>query len=408
MSIGAERSSVEEKRGGSRRGEVRPRVMPFAISLALAMGVGPMALYALTALSPIITVELGLGRTGFGSLATMAFAIAAGCSTFGGRFIDRAGPRVVLLALFAGSGAALLLVAAAPNYSWLLVAVSLSGAAQSLSNPITNRLIATRLLPGQRGLAMGIKQSGVQLMQFVAGATLPAAALMLGWRRALGLTAILAVIGLAFANATVRRVPRTDRTVPSVAAKEPLPTVVWWLTAYLLLVGAGLQATNVYVPLYSFEALGLSSTAAGATAAVMGGVGLAARFGYGRIAERLQQPRGFLFVLAALAGIGTFILMIPALRVPSLVWVGAAIHGLTALASNVVAMMAVVMLVPTRQVGAASGVMAMGMYIGFGLGPVVFGMLTDSTGQYLAGWMFVLALYGLATLVTFLWTRRGP
>lgn len=405
-----EQSLLSAGEGGFARGEgghgEAVSTGPFAAALALAMGVGPMAIYALTALSPVITADLGLGRTAFGSLATVAFTVAAVCSIFGGRFIDRAGARTVLVMLFAGSGAALVLISVAPGYVWLLVAVALSGAAQSLSNPVTNRLIATRLLPGRQGVVMGVKQSGVQLMQFTAGATLPTAAFLVGWRTALGLTAIVAVVGLAFARSTVARAPGTPVLTKPGPGAGKLPSVVWWLAAYSFLVGAGLQATNVYMPLYAFEDLGLSATAAGATTALMGGVGLAARFGYGRIAERLQRPRGFLLALAALATVGTLVLMGPARSMPEFVWLGTAIHGLTALASNVVAMMAVITLVPGRQVGAATGVLAMGMYIGFALGPIVFGVVTDWTGQYLAGWTFVLVLYGLATALTSAWTRR--
>lgn len=378
----------------------------FAAGLALAMGAGPMAIYALTALSPVITADLGLGRTAFGSLATVAFTVAAVCSTFGGRFIDRAGARTVLVVLFAGSGIALVLIAAAPGYVWLLIAVALSGAAQSLSNPVTNRLIATRLLPGRQGVVMGVKQSGVQLMQFTAGASLPAAALLVGWRTALGLTAIMAVIGLAFVRSTVPRAPGKPTEKGSQPTTGRLPKAVWWLAAYSLLVGAGLQATNVYMPLYAFEELGLSATAAGATTAVMGGFGLAARFGYGRLAERLQRPRGFLLVLAALAAIGTVLIIGAARQAPGLVWIGTAVHGLTALASNVVAMMAVITLVPGFQIGAATGAMAMGMYMGFALGPIVFGAVTDWTGHYVAGWTFVLVLYGLAAALAIAWMRR--
>lgn len=405
-----EQSLLSAGEGGPRRGTGSPAESvstgSFAAALALAMGVGPMAIYALTALSPIITADLGLGRTAFGSLATVAFTVAAVCSIFGGRFIDRAGARTVLVMLFAGSGVALVLISVAPGYEWLLVAVALSGAAQSLSNPVTNRLIATRLVPGRQGVVMGVKQSGVQLMQFTAGATLPAAALVVGWRTALGLTAIVAVVGFAFARSTVARTPKGRPVTTAGGGAGRLPNVVWWLAAYSFLVGAGLQATNVYMPLYAFEDLGLSATAAGATTALMGGVGLAARFGYGRIAERLQRPRGFLLALAALAAIGTVVIMWPARTAPELVWLGTAIHGLTALASNVVAMMAVITLVPGRQVGAATGILAMGMYIGFALGPIVFGAVTDWTGQYVAGWTFVLLLYGLATALAIAWTRR--
>ncbi|MFC7511968.1 hypothetical protein ACFQV4_23160 [Streptomyces thermocarboxydus] len=55
---------------------------------------------------------------------------------------------MVLAVLFTGAGLALLGVAAAPSYGWLLVAVALSGATQALSNPVTNQLIAAHVSQG--------------------------------------------------------------------------------------------------------------------------------------------------------------------------------------------------------------------------------------------------------------------
>lgn len=382
----------------------------FGGTLALSMGVGPLALYALTALSPLVIADLGMTRTQFGSLATFSFLVAAVGSAFAGRVIDRFGGRSTLIGLFATSAVALFSVTFSPSYGWLLLAIGLSGFSQSLSNPVTNQLIAVHLPPGRRGLLMGVKQSGVQMSQFLAGASLPAAAAFIGWREATGGSAVVAVLGIAIVLASVPIDRAAMEPAPQGTSARPgsvpLPRDVYWLTGYTFLMGVALQATNVYMPLYAFESVGLSAALAGATTGVMGAVGLMARIGWGRFAERVDDPQIPLSVLAGCSALGVAALALAGPGLTWLVWVGAAIHGATALASNVVVMLAVVKAVPTYQVGRATGVLAVGLYLGFAAGPVSFGASVDRLGVYLPNWLALIVIYVVAMTVIRIWVNR--
>lgn len=388
----------------------RPTLWRFGLgaTLALAMGVGPLALYALSALSPFVIAELGLTRTQFGALATLSFVVSASLSVASGTLIDRVGGRRVLLLLFLTAGGALGAVTAAPSYAWLLVAVAATGFSQSLSNPVTNQVVAVLVAPGRRGLLMGIKQSGVQMAQFLAGATLPVAASVVGWRAATSGSVLLAVVGIALVLAIVP--PRAPVGDPEHEARVEtgrgaLPPGVWWLTGYTLLMGASLQATNVYLPLYAFEEIGLSAVVAGATTGVMGAVGVAARIGWGRIAERVTSTRGPLVFLALAATTAVVSLGLASAGVPVLLWLGIGIHSSTVMAANVVVMMALVGLVPPGHVGRASGILAVGMYVGFAAGPVSFGWLADTTGSYTIGWGVLAAIYLVGAGLIIIWSR---
>lgn len=379
----------------------------FGSTLALAMGIGPLAIYVLSALSPAIIAELALTRTQFGILATTSYLVTASVSIVTGGAIDRARSRTVMVVLFVLGGASLAGIGLAPGYFALLIAVALSGLTQALSNPVTNQAIATLLPAGQRGLTMGVKQSGVQMCQFVAGATLPIMAVAIGWRGATLTMPILAVGGIVLAFVVMpgerghrqarARVPRRDRA--------PLPAAVWWLAAYSLLIGAGLQATNVYVPLYSYEEVGLGAVLAGGTTGLLGAVGVVSRMGWGRLAERVSPPQRPLAVLA-IGGMAAAGLLYLAPWVTALVWVGVAVHALSAVAANVVTMMAVVRVVELPQLGRASGVLALGLYLGFAIGPVAFGALADATGTYGLGWLCLIGVYLLAAVVTRLWSGQ--
>ncbi len=89
------------------------------------MGVGPISLYALSALSPLVIDELHLSRSHFGSLATIAFAVGAVGSVAAARATNALGSRYVLLALFVAAGLAVAIVATARSLLWLFVGVAL-------------------------------------------------------------------------------------------------------------------------------------------------------------------------------------------------------------------------------------------------------------------------------------------
>ncbi|MGW0288478.1 MFS transporter [Streptomyces tuirus] len=365
------------------------------------MGAGPLALYTLTATAPLVTADLGIGGARLGVLPATAFALAALVSPVAGRYADRLSGRVVLAVLFAGAGLALLGVAAAPSYGWLLAAVALSGATQALSNPVTNQLIAAHVSQGQRGGLMGVKQSGVQMSQFGAGLLLPSLALWWGWRGAALAAAVVAAVGLVMVRSAVPATPPAPGRDPGRRPAD-LPVAVWWLTGYALVSGAALQATNVYLPLYGFERLEMPVRAAGLTAAVAGGVGLVARIAWGRSADRVRNPYPLLSALAAVSALAVGgLLMAETMHAPALLWAGAALFGASGIAANVVIMLALVRTTPLRVVGSASGVLAVGLYLGFALGPVCFGLLADAAGSYRPAWFGVAAANVLAAGVAF-------
>lgn len=179
--------------------------MAFGATLAAGMGIGPFALIAVGALSPLIVADLGLSRTGLGSLATVTFAVAAATSIAGGRRVDAWGGREVLMGVFAAGGAAVALMAAAPSLVWLWGAAVLVGATQAVANPVTNRLVADHVPRGRQGLYIGVKQSGVQMTQAAIGFVLPPLAVVIGWRGSMLLGLTLAALGVVAAGLVLPR-----------------------------------------------------------------------------------------------------------------------------------------------------------------------------------------------------------
>ncbi|MDR6621984.1 MFS transporter [Sinomonas atrocyanea] len=376
------------------------------VVLVAAMGVGPILNYGLSAVSPLILASLGMSQSQFGLLAGAVFASAAVSSFSLGRLSDRAGTRTQLVLIFGGTVVALVIAALAHSFWVLLAAVIIAGPAQSISNPTTNRVIVTSVPPHKRAGWIGIKQSGVQASQLFSGLFFPAVALWLGWQGAFGLAALIALGLLAYGFAQVPSEPARPRSAARRGSGGPLPFSMWLFAGFAFFSGLGMQATNVYLPLYAVRELGFPLVLAGAAAGVSGIVGVSSRIVWGRRMAGGARPSGLLLALALGAIVGVACLLgAGALHQPWLVWAGVALHGATVLGANVIMNAAVLVVVPSERVGVASGVLAAGMYTGFSLGPLVMGVLADATGSYDAGWLAVGAGYlvcaGLA-----LWLRR--
>ncbi|UPK73464.1 MFS transporter [Nocardioidaceae bacterium SCSIO 66511] len=376
-----------------------------AAYLAMAMGVGPLTHYALAALGPLVVDDLELSVGQYGQLWLVVFAAASLATTAGGWLADRIGLRGLFVATFAVSGVATLGAAITPGLTVLLVALVLSGVAQALANPATNRYLLERVDVRRRGSILGIKQSGVQASQLMAGLLLPPLAVWWGWRNALAVCCVVAIVGIL---ATVPTTSGSDsRRVVAPSGSGPPTLAVAWLFAYAFAAGAVAQATNVYLPLYAHVKLGLSASDAGLVVAVLGGVGVIARFLWGRGVQDvsdLRTPMSWLSVITVLAlvaivlteHIGTW-----------LVWPAAGLFGFSALAANVLVMVAVLNATPADSIGRATGRVSLGLFLGFMCGPPAAGFVVEHF-SYPAMWLVLMAIGLLATVIPLAWKAKTP
>jgi predicted MFS family arabinose efflux permease len=377
--------------------------VPFGLYLALVMAVGPLVHYSLSALGPLLVADLQLSATAFGLLWFVTFGVAGLFTVAGGKLTDRFGPRYLLSGVFCMSLVAVLVAAGASSYNWLLVGAALSGLAQSVSNPATNALISTEVAAAKQGLVLGIKQSGVQASQFLTGLALPSLALLLGWREALLACCVVALVGLAVTLRTVPASARRDRATSG--TRRTVGVAVRWMTLYAFVMGAVTQATNVYLPLYAHQELGASITKAGFIVAALGGVGIVARLAWGSLAKEaagVHRPLVWLAGLACMA-MGSFYLAQDAGE--WLLWLGAALFSFSALAANVLLMLAVVRTVQAPAVGHATGWTSLGLYAGFMVGPVSFGWVVD-VSSFRTAWLTALGVAASLMVATAVWWRQ--
>ncbi|NKX54105.1 MFS transporter [Arthrobacter mobilis] len=381
--------------------------------LTAAMGVGPLLNYGLSATSPLLIADLQISEGQFGLLATAVFASAAVSSIWLGRLSDRISNRAQLILIFAGTAAALVVAGFAGHYAVLLLAALIAGPAQAISNPTTNRIIIHHVAPPKRPGWIGVKQSGVQGSQLFAGLFFPVVALWAGWQGAMALGAIVAVVLLAYG---LRHLPAEKPAVRAGAAGAPsgtapagrFPASVWIFAGYALLAGLGIQATNVYLPLFAVRELDFPLVLGGVAAGVSGVVGVSSRILWGRRMATGVRASTLLILIAAGALAGALALLLAGLSGnPVLLWTGVVLHGATVLGANVVTMAGIMRVVPAVRVGAASGAVSMGMYAGFAAGPLLMGLLLDRTGTFDPGWLLIGGGYLLCLLLALVLRSYG-
>lgn len=394
---------------------LRAREAGVVAVLTSLMGAGPLLVYAYSVTGPLLIKDLGLSAVEFGLLTTTCY-LGAGCgSAVMGHVSDSVATRIQLVIVFGGSAVAFAL-SVIPLFSMLLVASVISGIAQSMSNPATNRIVADLAPLGRAGVWIGIKQSGVQIGQLTAGVAFPFLATHLGWNAVAGASTILLLILLVLSlrNRTLRSgnfehhtpdAQRGRRTV-DVASRTPLmaedklPAVVWICAFFAFFSGLGLAGTNAYLPLFATRDMHFTMVVAGYTAIIAGAVGVLARIFWSSRMTRGGSPAGILLTLAIGALSGAVALAMAArLTSPALLWAGTVIHGATALGVSVVTMGVVLSHVARIKVGRASGLVAVGMYFGFAAGPTVMGIFVEGAPNFEAAWVAMMAAYLVCALL---------
>jgi nitrate/nitrite transporter NarK len=381
----------------------RARTAIFSATMGAAIGLGTFPAFAFGVLAPFLRDEFGLSRSQLGLLTTALFVIGAPASLVAGKIVDIAAGRKLAFWIFGMVAAATLGFAVAPSYHWLLLVSGLAGIPLALGNPGTNKLVARFIAPENRGVVMGIKQSGVQIAALLTGAALPAAARAWGWRTAIALALIPAALGGigAFSIPKSRPLRRRDRSMASHEAGRGVRI----LAIYAFLMGAAMAAMVAYLPLYAEESIGFSVTEAGALAATIGLIGVGSRIFWGWRSDRFAHLSMPLAIMSAGALIATCMIVAAQNLGAWLLWPAAISIGATGAAWMAVGMLAVVAEVDGSEMGRASGVVVFGFFCGQMSSPLLFGYSVDVSGSYVLGWIGVLTTFALATLIASQWHR---
>jgi CP family cyanate transporter-like MFS transporter len=302
--------------------------MAFTFAVVLTM---PGA--ALTVLFKEIQSELHLTLVQVGLIWGSGSLPAMFAGTFAGAFIDRFGPRKVILAAIPLVGLATASRALAEGFPALLGSTLAFGFAAPLLTTSGFKIAGVWFTEKRRGLAYGILGSGIAvglLLGSLLGATL-LAPLLGDWRAVMvlfGAVDLLMVIPWLFLqpDRTSAEAPEETFGVPMhTALRHVLGRADLWLLGLAFLGISGSQQGIVgYLPLYLRD-VGWTGAAADGAAAVLYAADLLALLPISMLSDRTGRRKGILLVSLVVMAAGAGLLAGPA---GALTWLAAALFGM--------------------------------------------------------------------------------
>lgn len=366
------------------------------------MAAATIQLYAIALLASELIEDFDVSRAQIGLLGAANTIVGAVLSPIIGGITDRIGAKRSLIAVLVGGGLSMFATALAPNY-WVLIGASLlAGVPQAGGNPSTNKLISIHTQAGERGVITGIKQSGVTLSLFVAGLTLPLAEVLVDWRVGV---AVFGCVFIAMAAVVALRLPADPHVATATGVtnvSKPVPSWVYRIALYGLLIGIVTAGVLRFIPLFAEEELGYSPTVAGLAASLIGLCGMAGRIMWARLAERRIDTQHALTIVAGLAAVVTVLLSLSDPIGRWILWPVALLAAFSIVSWNSVGMLAVIAGVDTSQAGRASGVVLFGFLSGLSIGARMVGSIVDRTDSYPTAWLVLLvaALLAMGVMAT--------
>ena len=375
--------------------------------VTLAHALGSFSVLSVAPLSPFLVDGLHLTRAQVGLLLPAAYLGGVVMALPAGWLTDRVGVRASLAGGLAVIGLMVALASLANGLDGVLGCLVLGGFGFSVLNPATGKAVLDWFPPRRRGVAMGIKQTGLTLGGVAGALTLPPLAAATDWRHALvaaGVTSVACALVVAVAY---RRAPAVATAVAADPGRLRALPAFLRRPGVLVVLGCGLALSMTqssllaYLTLYGREALGLTPVEAARLLALaqMGGAG--SRLGWGVVSDRVFQSRrrpGI--VISASLALASFAVLTVAPQIPTVVVAlvvvaaGAAAFGWVGLYFTLVAELG-----GARHAGLLTGVAVAFSWSGVLVGPPLFGAILEITGRWQAPWLVFAAVALVVALV---------
>jgi len=377
-----------------------------------AHGLGALSVLAVAPLAPFLLDDLHLSRAQVGWFLPAVYLGGVLMALPAGWLTDRLGVRATLALGQLVIGIGVVLAALGASLAACLVCLVLGGFGFSVLNPSTGKAVVEWFPPRRRGVAMGIKQTGLTLGGLAGALALPPLAAAASWRHALGAAGVLSLVSAALVVLVYRSPALTPVTPAPARARLGELGVFLRRPGVLLVFTSGLclsiaqSSVLAYLALYARETLAVSGVVAGQFLALAQVGGTGSRLAWGAISDRFfggrRRPG---VVVNALIGAGAYAALalgtwLPlGLAFPLALIAGAGAFGWVGLYFALVAEIG-----GARYAGLLTGVAVAFAWSGVLLGPPGFGLLLEATGGYTTPWL-VLAGISLAVALTLPWPR---
>jgi MFS family permease len=376
-----------------------PRSVAPVVALSLAVTVVcTFPLFLTGALAVQMRQELGFSVAGLG-VATALYRVAGAALAIPfGRLADRMGPSGAMrIAAALAAASALGIAVVADRFVTLCGFLMLSGGANALGQTGANLSLSRAVRVGRQGIAFGLKQSALPIATLLAGLTVPALALTVGWRWAFALGAALAVVVGVLTPPSRDARFRVTATSPN-RSRRRLPLVVLALALLFSMMAATTLSTFT---VDAAVAGGMRPGAAGLLLTVGSACAVIVRLVAGMLADR--RGAGHLRVVAALVAFGSIGYLLMAVQQTWALSIGVVLAFGLGWGFNGLFWLAIVRLNRATP-GTATGFVMPGGMLGGVFGPILFGLIVEWSG-YPAAWLSA-AAWGLVGAVVMLLGRR--
>lgn len=372
-----------------------------------ALGLTTLSQAAVTTISfsfgpvaPFLQDDFQISRAEIGLISAAMSLTGAPSALFGGRAADLVGERRILIL----SGLITSLAAFAVSWSigyWSLIVSCLAlGLGNGLQNPAGSAAVMRWFPPRQRGVAMGVRQTGVPLGGVLAASAAPMLALAYGWRAVYTGGAFIAFVGALLLFIAYYDPPRLDQsntTAPRSLHDLSRDPQLWWISLIFNCQLLAQTSATTYFVLFLHEALEMPVVGAATLFAVINGVAMIGRIGWGLLSDRSfrGQRKPVLLIIVLLTVCSSLIasLLSPhssvVFAVGLAVLLGAATFSWTGVLGTLI-----IETVGRESAGSAISLVQVFATPASLLGPPLFGLLADSAGSYRVAW-FALTLVGM-------------
>lgn len=388
---------------GAPRAAASAGVLTLAI-LAVAVNQRP-GIVVVGPLLDQIRAGTGLSTTGLAVLTAMPVVCFGVVGLFGGRVITRWGirPTIVasLLVLAAGS-----LVRLAPGTPALLLGTVVAAAGIAVLN-VGLPAAVKAYLPTRLGRATGLYATALGVAAAAAAAVAVPLSGWLGWRGALGVWAVPALLAALWWSSLRTERPAGGVTVgaPSSAAvvrRLARSAVAWQVTAFLALQSATFYSVMAYLPSVYVDQ-GYDAAGAGTLLGVLTFTGVPVALVVPPTAARVRRPE----LLALGLSVASVVGLAGTVLAPGAVLLWAVVAGIGLGGNFPLALTFVAMRASDAHAAASLSAMAQGIgYLVAAAGPVLMGVLHAATGDWTVP-IAMLVAFNL-TLIPLGWGASRP
>ncbi len=391
--------------------QARTAMVALAATLAIQVYTSLVA-SAPAVLAPMLAADLSIAPTLIGVFVGIVYVGAMFASLAAGEFVGRFGAIRVSQAsvLICAGGMALMAVVPGSAVALLALAALVVGVGYGPITAASSELLARTTPPDRMALTFSIKQTGVPAGAALAGALMPAMALVAGWRGAFAVVVILAIVVAVAAQPTRNAldVVSRDRKPFSLRAMvAPLRMIA--RTPRLLelsLTGFAFAAVQMclvsFLVVYLTDALQRSLVTAGLALTCATVAAVPGRMIWGAIADRSRAAIPVLAgigILSCCCGLG-FAFSGPQWPTPALL-VLATLWGFVAIGWNGVQISELARRAPAGTAASVTGASGFITFGGVMVGPMLFAAVAGTAGGYRTGFAACAALAGItgATLL---------